>query len=100
MRDFTKQTLGKLEVIYSLYPRKMGKSQGFKSALAQCKKPGDLELLEKAVTNYMAYLIKEGTEKQYVLYFSTFMNQWRDWLEKDTGTVTEVKLDLSGIKFE
>lgn len=88
--------------IYSMYPRKMGKSAGLKKAQSQFKTMEDLAKLEKAVSRYIKHLIKEGTEKQYILYFSTFMSQWEDWLEEDAGTVIKLrkKRDLSGLGFE
>lgn len=92
----------KLADIYTLYPRKMGKTPGYKTAHAQCKTLEDLSLLEFAVKNYLAHLKREETEKDYILYFSTFMHQWRDWIEDDVGSVLDIKgrADLTGIEFD
>lgn len=87
--------------IYAEYPRKMGKSAGLKKALVHCKSIEDTVLLRVAVKNYIAHLEREGTEPQYYLYFSTFMTQWRDWLEADIGSVAKLgRPDLSGMGFE
>lgn len=90
----------RLEMLYAKYPRKRGKSIGMKKVVAQCKTEEDLLLLEQAIANYRKNLIKEGTESKFVMYFSTFMTQWRDWLDEDVGTVEEMKVDLSGINFD
>jgi len=86
--------------IYSRYPKKLGKSAGMRTAITQCKTPEKLELLDQAVTNYIAHIAKEGTERQYIMYFSTFMSQWRDWLDSDVGTVHSTTIDLNGIDFD
>lgn len=90
----------RLMEIYSRYPRKMGKTRGFKTALSQCKKNEDFNRLEMAVTNYVSYIIKEKVDKPYILYFSTFMNQWEDWLDPDVGSAIQEQIDLSGIGFD
>lgn len=95
-----KDNLQRVEQIYAKYPKKMGKSRGFKTALSQCKNTEDFDLLDKAVLNYVDFLYREGTERKFILYFSTFMSQWRDWLEIDIGSTTVNKLDLSDAGFE
>lgn len=89
-----------LEVAYQRFPRKMGKSQGFKLALRQCKSVQDVSDLANAIEHYRAHVAREGTEAQYILYFSTFMSQWRDWLDPEHGTVEKQKIDLTGVKFD
>lgn len=78
-----------LEVAYQLYPRKLGKSQGIKVAMKSIKTKEDLEKLKLAIGKYRAHIEREKTEAKFVMYFSTFMNQWMDWLEDGHG-VTEV----------
>lgn len=85
---------------YALYPRKMGKSAGVSKAIRQCKTYDDAILLGRAVVRYIMHITQESTEKQYILYFSTFMNQWRDWLEPETGSVIQTKVDLNGLGFK
>lgn len=86
--------------IYKKFPRKMGKTQGMRTVRTQCKTKESIEQLSLAVDNYLAHITTEGTEKQYILYFSTFMNQWRDWLDPETGSVVKPEISLSGLGFE
>lgn len=80
-----------LEAAYAIYPRKMGKSQGMRSARAQCKTIEKVTELISAISNYNKHLVTSNTEPQFVLYFSTFMNQWKDWLDPEQGKVTLTK---------
>lgn len=95
-----KELQDRFDEIYALYPKKMGKSQGMRSASAQIKTMKDMDQLHLAVMNYTAHVIREETEKQYILYFSTFMHQWKDWLEPDIGSVMTVKVNLDGLGFK
>lgn len=90
----------KILEVYAIYPKKMGKSAGVTKALLQCKTLNDATLLQKAVARYILHLMSEGTEKQYIMYFSTFMNQWKDWLDPDTGSVATPQADLKGLGFK
>ena len=78
-----------LEELYSIYPRKEGKSQGLKIAHAQIKTLEHLGLCRAALENYKAHLIKTNKEAQYIKHFATFMNHWRDWLDRDHGNVED-----------
>lgn len=100
MHSKKKDIHDKILKAYDLYPRKMGKSAGMTKALHQCKTFKDACDLEIAVSRYIAYVVSEGTERQYIMYFSTFVNQWRDWLDAETGTTAQVKTDLTGLGFE
>lgn len=68
----------KIEEIYSRYPRKIGKGAGFKRV--QSLSDEDLSLFSLAVDNYASHVKKNATEPKYVKHFSTFVNQWRDWI--------------------
>lgn len=100
MAVYNKGNREKVEKLYLKYPKKMGKTRGINSALAQCKTDKDLELLEKAIDNYKEYIMREAKEPQYILYFSTFMNQWKEWLDHDIGAAINPALDLSDVGFE
>lgn len=78
----------RLEEIYKTYPKKLGKSQGMKTARSQCKTEAKLNLLAFAVENYIKHIHDNGTHPQFIMYFSTFMNQWQDWTDPDQGKVT------------
>lgn len=75
-----------LENVYELYPRKEGKSEGFKKAEAQIKTPEDLENLKRAVMIY-----REKADPAYLKHFSTFMTSWRDCLDPDYGERPVIK---------
>jgi hypothetical protein len=71
------------EEIYNLYPKKEGKQAGHKVYL---KLSGEeIPQLQTAIANYCR--AKSGTEAQYLKMFSTFMGEWKDWLDPKTGTV-------------
>ncbi len=71
--------------IYARYPRKVGKSAGLKTCRKAVKTPEDFEALKTALRRYLEYLTTQKIDPQYVLHFSTFANQWRDWLEPNAG---------------
>jgi len=55
------------------------------STPAQCQK------FAEALTRFIAYHEREGTERQFIPYWSTFSNCWEDWTDENTGE--EVKGD-------
>lgn len=63
----------------------------------QCTTEEKLNKLSLAVENYKKFIIKQNTEAQYVLYWSTFANQWKDWLDPEHGKCEVGKPDLKGI---
>lgn len=67
---------------YAAYPRKLGKTKGLKKLAREIKSDQDLANLEKAISNY-ATSVKD-TEPQFVKHFSTFVSEWRDWVEPIT----------------
>lgn len=80
-----------LEEIYEKYPRKEGKTRGIAKLRSSVKNLQDLEEFKKAVDNYTQHLKKSQTEKQYIKHFSTFVGEWRDWLEERAGESVDVK---------
>jgi hypothetical protein len=83
------------ERVYALYPRHEGKSPGMKTCKAQIKTLADLESLNRAVSNYLAHLKRKGTKAEFILLWSTFMNQWRDWVDPNHGSSTNLTTSLS-----
>ncbi len=81
--------------LYKLYGRKRGKTLGMAKAMRQIKTIEQYEQLRRAIENYNRLIEAEGTEPQYVMYFSTFMSQWRDYLEDEV--MDAVVLDVSDI---
>lgn len=64
--------------IYDSYPNKRGRDQGYR--VWKKLTTDDRASFEKATQNYTAHLAKNKTEKQFILKFSNFVKEWRDWL--------------------
>jgi len=75
------------ESLYKKFPRKEGKQRGLKVCAVQVKTQEDFDQLSLAIDRYAEHIKKQATEARYIKHFSTFMGEWRDWLEKETGTV-------------
>ena len=73
-------------LVYSMYPRKIGKRRGFISCRNSVKTKDDFERMMLAVRNYRAYCIRENKEGQYIYAFSTWANNWEEWADKEAGT--------------
>lgn len=85
-----------LLALYTLYPRKRGKTLGLAKARRQIMSLEALADFKQAIENYVRIIEAEGTEPQYVMYFSTFMNCWQDYLEEDVVAQAKV-LNLSDV---
>jgi len=83
-----------LEIVYKNYPRKQGKQRGMKTAYSQVKTDQDYTDLQTAVANYSAYCKREISEPRYIKQFSTFMSEWRDWVNPENGT-SSIALDAT-----
>jgi hypothetical protein len=84
-KDKDKVKEGECEGIYAAYPRKKGKSVGLKKLRAEIKAGAKPDDIAKALANFLANLRKEKTEGDFIPYFSTWMNEWRDWLDPEHG---------------
>lgn len=69
------------ERIYSQYPRREGKSAGFKVYTKTIKTDLDRERLVLSVRNYTTQCKALGREIQFVKQFSSFMRDWEDYVE-------------------
>ncbi len=70
-----------LEAAYALYPRKIGRTPGFKRLKKEIKTKADYDDLMAALTRFGEFV--KGRDPQYIPYFSTWANQWRDWINPD-----------------
>ena len=71
---------GDFDLVYEKYPRKAGKQAAYKKLRTKFKLKSKLRKLYIAVKNYAEYCKRNNVEKQYIPYFSTFVNsQWEDW---------------------
>lgn len=69
------------ESAYNLYPLKKGKTPGLKKLSRDIKTEADFENLQKAVFNYSEEIRLNNTPPQFIKHFSTFANQWLDWVD-------------------
>ena len=73
--------------LYAPYPKKDGKKAGMlklKSIVTNQQKFDDVE---KAIKNYVDHIAREKLELKFVKKFSTFVNNYEDWLEVDEKVV-------------
>lgn len=77
------------ESLYKKYPRKEGKQRGLKICKVQVKTIQEFHDLSGAINRYAEHVKKSGTDSRYIKHFSTFMGEWRDWLDSETGTIAE-----------
>ena len=72
-----------IENAYTLYPKKMGKSNGIKRLMRGQHKISleEVPLLEESIRKYTEQVDAHGTDKQYIKHFDTFVSCWRDFLE-------------------
>jgi hypothetical protein len=66
------------DALYEKFPRKKGKKLGFTRMRRICTSQKKYDELRKAIDNYALYC--EDFELTYVKYFSTFMNEYEDWI--------------------
>lgn len=86
-----------LEALYSLYPRKLGKTNGLKRASKQIKTPEQYERLRAAITSYADQVRRDGTEPKYVKHFSSFMGCWEDYVPNGSseGTLDDLMAEMA-----
>lgn len=86
-----------LEVIYTNYPRKLGKTRGLAKLKTAIKTQADYDDLTLAVANYSKAI--QGTETRFVKHFSTWVTEWRDWVKPEAGSAPG-KLDMMAYLIE
>lgn len=72
------RSLFDLESIYSVYPRKVGKSVGLKRLSGSVSSVEEFNDLVKAVENYRREVA--GRETRHIKHFSSWASEWRDWV--------------------
>lgn len=70
-----------IDSVYEIYPRKIGKTKGVQKLRNQLKNENDLDLFRTAVLNYKKFIEKNKTESKFIKHFSTFVGEWRDWID-------------------
>lgn len=86
-----------LEKLYEGYPRKKGKTPGLKKLSKDILSIEDYEQLAAAIQNYAQEVA--GKEPQYILHFSTFAGQWRDWVHVEPDQ-TQFSINTKPISLE
>ncbi len=69
---------GEFEEIWQAYPNKVGKKEAERHFNASIKTPQDLQDIKKALQHYLE---SKRVYKGFIMNGSTFMNQWRDWVD-------------------
>lgn len=72
-------SVGDLEAVYALFPRKLGKTRGMAKARATIRTKEDLARFTTATKNYAALVRREGTEDRFIKHWVTFVNCWQDY---------------------
>lgn len=75
-----------LEDLYTIYPRKIGRKAGLAKLKKDIKSSQDYANFGEAVENYKDYIARTRTDAKFVKHFSTFVNNWQDWIDPETGT--------------
>lgn len=87
------------EVLYQAYPRKgEGKTRGMQKLKKDIKSDEDYVLLGRAVENIVAIYKRNKTERQYMKMWSTFCNNWRDYINEDELGLPSVKQSAETFK--
>ena len=96
-KKVTKEFHGKthIESLYKThYPRKIGITRALEIFKRQLWPDDELNALTKAILNYASHC--KGKEKQYIMHFSTFATQWKEWIEYKESSINE--LDWESIR--
>lgn len=73
-------TASDLDAVYKLYPRKRGRTAGMAIAVKEVVTRRDLADFTDAVNAFARSMTDEERPDDKILYFSTFMLNWRDWV--------------------
>lgn len=90
-RQTDKHTHVDLDAVYFLYPRKQGKTAGLKKLAADLRSGATLGQVRSAIEHYKKHLEKNRTDPKFVKMFSTFIGEWRDWLDPHHGSTDKIK---------
>lgn len=94
-----KEIVDQVSEIYKDYPRKEGKQTGLNTAKANILSQNDISNLKIAVDQYRAFCKRKARKGEFVLMFSTFMNQWTDWLDPKHGESEDFSLNTQSPDF-
>ena len=76
--DSIKDICSKFDIIWKLYPSRVGKKAALKHFKASVKEEKDYLDIQKALDNYLS---SERVKKGILQNGSTWFNNWRDWID-------------------
>jgi hypothetical protein len=88
-KEKEKETLFDFDALYAEYPRHEGKAEGMKRCKAQIKTQQDYDNLKMAIANYKAI-----AKEPYIKHFSSFMTNWKDYIEKPKQNTSQNSLGM------
>lgn len=90
-----KAEIGAKEV-YAKYPLKLGKKDGVKALATRLEKGLALSDAMAALQRFIDHHKTRGTDKNFLPYFSTWVNDLEDWLDPETGKAEDFKKPQRG----
>lgn len=84
-----------LAPIYALYPRRSDRGRGYKVLRRHGITRADLPALKQAVENYAASVA--GKDREYTRLWTTFVGNWRDWIEVEKKAASIVLVDMDAL---
>ena len=85
-----------IEAVYQSYPRKAGKKRGIATLEKTIETEQQYQQLLTAVKNYRDEIDANKTEQRFIKQFSTFANNWEDYLETNHNNLLTRAEDLLG----
>lgn len=77
--------------VYAIYPRKEGKTLAFQKLSQTITTEEEFKLLKLATKRYSDMIRLDGTERKFILLFSTFAGRWRDYLPLENNKIVVKK---------
>lgn len=83
LSDIDSQTISQFELLWSKYPKKVGKKEALYYYNRAIKKGESFNIIEQGLDNYIDYLNNDGTPDIHIKYgFNWFKNEcWNDEYE-------------------
>ena len=85
-------TDSKFAEIWELYPRKEGSKIALKHFRATVRTDADFDRIKGALKNYLYLLRTDNTPAKYIKMGSTWFNNWQDYAERKTVSVSLGKI--------
>lgn len=89
-KEKKKEYSAEFEAVWQKYPRHVDKADAYKAFLKNVDQAKELDILDRAISNYIADLIKNKTDPKFIKHLATFLNEgrWRDWIDPKNGKST------------